>query len=240
MDIEFRIDDFRGPLDLLLHLIKENKMSILDIEIEKITDQYLEYLDKMESMNLEVTSNYLVLASELLFIKSKMLLPVYKDNDEEVVEEDPRDELVQRLLEYQAYQDITKVLKDKEEGRKDFYTKLPEDVSLYVDGETSINSDVSLDDLVDAFKKYLTRQKENKPLKTKITEKEITVSDRRKYISNILKSRGRVNFIELFEDSSKEYVVATFLAILEMAKGRELVIIQEDTFGEIVCEVQNG
>lgn len=240
MNIEFKIDDFNGPLDLLLHLIKENKMSILDIEIEKITEQYLEYLDKMESMNLEVTSNYLVLASELLFIKSKMLLPVYNDNDEEVVDDDPRDELVQRLLEYQAYKNITKVLKDKEEERKDFYTKLPEDVSLYVENDITINSDVDLDDLVDAFKKYLIRQKENKPLKTKITEKEITVSDRKKYISNILKSKGRVNFIELFEDSSKEYVVATFLAILEMAKGRELVIIQEETFGEILCEVQNG
>lgn len=240
MNIEFKIDDFNGPLDLLLHLIKENKMSILDIEIEKITEQYLEYLDKMESMNLEVTSNYLVLASELLFIKSKMLLPVYNDNDDEVVDDDPRDELVQRLLEYQAYKNITKVLKDKEEERKDFYTKLPEDVSLYVENDITINSDVDLDDLVDAFKKYLIRQKENKPLKTKITEKEITVSDRKKYISNILKSKGRVNFIELFEDSSKEYVVATFLAILEMAKGRELVIIQEETFGEILCEVQNG
>lgn len=240
MNIEFKIDDFNGPLDLLLHLIKENKMSILDIEIEKITEQYLEYLDKMESMNLEVTSNYLVLASELLFIKSKMLLPVYNDNDDEVVDDDPRDELVQRLLEYQAYKNITKVLKDKEEERKDFYTKLPEDVSLYVENDITINSDVDLDDLVDAFKKYLIRQKENKPLKTKITEKEITVSDRKKHISNILKSKGRVNFIELFEDSSKEYVVATFLAILEMAKGRELVIIQEETFGEILCEVQNG
>lgn len=240
MNIEFIIDDFSGPLDLLLHLIKENKMSILDIEIEKITDQYLAYLDKMESMNLEITSNYLVLASELLFIKSKMLLPVYKDSDDDVVEDDPRDELVQRLLEYQAYQNITKVLKNKEEVRRDFYTKLPEDVSLYVASDTTVNSDVSLDDLVDAFKRYLIRQKENKPLKTKITEKEITVSDRRKYISNILKSRKKVNFIELFEDSSKEYIVATFLAILEMAKGRELVIIQDDTFGEIVCEVQNG
>ena len=185
MNIEFKIDDFNGPLDLLLHLIKENKMSILDIEIEKITEQYLEYLDKMESMNLEVTSNYLVLASELLFIKSKMLLPVYNDNDDEVVDDDPRDELVQRLLEYQAYKNITKVLKDKEEERKDFYTKLPEDVSLYVENDITINSDVDLDDLVDAFKKYLIRQKENKPLKTKITEKEITVSNRKKYISNI-------------------------------------------------------
>ena len=99
MNLDFTLGDFSGPLDLLLHLIKENKMDILNIEIEKITDQYMDYLNKMESMNLEVTSNYLVLASELLYIKSKMLLPSVKE-EEESEEIDPREELVNRLLEY--------------------------------------------------------------------------------------------------------------------------------------------
>ncbi|MBP3799988.1 MAG: segregation/condensation protein A, partial [Bacilli bacterium] len=114
MELDFKLDEFSGPLDLLLHLIKENKMDILNIEMEKITDQYMEYLNKMEEMNLEVTSNYLVLASELLYIKSKMLLPRPKDEEEEE-EEDPRSELVTRLLEYQTYKEITKTLKEKEE-----------------------------------------------------------------------------------------------------------------------------
>lgn len=237
MDIEFRVNEFEGPLDLLLHLIKHNEMDIMDIEIDKITDQYLKYLDEMERMNLEVTSNYLVIASELLYIKSKILLPNSDDNVEEDDLDDPRDSLVQRLLEYQAYKNITNVLKDKEEVRRGFYTKIPEDINLYVDNEVSIKSDVSLDDLVDAFKKYLVRQRENKPLITKVTEKEITVSDRKSYISRVLKSKRKVNFIELFEDYSKEYIVATFLAILEMAKLKQLVITQNDMFGEIVCEV---
>ena len=103
MDIEFKIDKFEGPLDLLLHLVKINKMNILDIEIEKITEQYLNYLNKMEKMNLEITSNYLVIASELIYIKSKMLLP----RVEEEIEEDPREELATKLIEYQVYKEIT-------------------------------------------------------------------------------------------------------------------------------------
>lgn len=237
MEIEFKIDDFEGPLDLLLHLIKENKMNILDIEMEKITEQYLAYLDKMEEMNLEVTSNYLVLASELLYIKSKMLLPSSKKEEDLEEEDDPREELVQRLLEYQTYKDITHTLKEKENLRKEIYTKAPDDVRIYLDDTTSISADVSLDDLVEAFKKFLVRKEEEKPLKTKVTEKEITVSDRKRKIKSILSNKKRVSFFELFEEYSKEYVVATFLAILEMAKEKELKIVQENAFQEIICEV---
>ena len=112
MEMEFRINDFEGPLDLLLHLIKESKMDIMNIEIESITKQYVEFLEKQEKMNLEVSSEYLVLASELIEIKSKLLLPNNKMDEEEEV--DPREELINRLLEYQAYKDITKVLQEKE------------------------------------------------------------------------------------------------------------------------------
>ena len=108
MDIEFRINDFEGPLDLLLHLIKESKMDIMNIEIESITNQYVEFLEKQEKMNLEVSSEYLVLASELIEIKSKLLLPNNKLEEEEEI--DPREELINRLLEHQAYKDITRVL----------------------------------------------------------------------------------------------------------------------------------
>lgn len=239
MEIDFKLGEFNGPLDLLLHLIKENKMDILNIEIEKITEQYMEYLDKMQQMNLEVTSNYLVMASELLYIKSKMLLPQIATVDEEE-EIDPREQLVNRLLEYQTYKEITKSLREKEELRREIYTKAPEDIREYIDNDVSISQEFSIDDLVDAFKKFLERQKDNKPINTKVTEKEVTVAERRKKISDIIRIKKKVSFFELFEDPSKEYVVATFLAILEMAKAGELVIKQLNNFDEIICEVGNG
>lgn len=237
MELDFTIEEFSGPLDLLLHLVKESKMDILNIEIEKITEQYLEYLDKMEEMNLEVTSEYLVMASELMYIKSKMLLPKREKEENEEEEEDPREELINRLLEYEAYKEITKTLKEKEEIRGEIYTKAPEDIKEYIDNEVNITGELSVDDLVDAFKKFLVRKKEEKPILTKVTEKEITVSERRKRIKDILHTKKRVSFFEFFEDFSKEYVVATFLAILEMAKEKELIISQEKAFDDIICEV---
>ena len=207
----------------------------MDIEIEKITEQYMAYLDLQEKMNLEIASEYLVMASELIELKSKMLLPNPKNEEGE--EEDPREELVNRLLEYQAYKEITKVLHDKENLRKEIYTKSPENIRNYVEEDVSITSDVTLDDLIDAFKKYLERKKDTKPLQTKITVNEVTVSSRRHDIKNLLKTKKRVSFFELFPVVSKEYVIATFLAILEMAKSHELTITQNDTFDDIICEV---
>ena len=239
MNIEFKINEFEGPLDLLLHLIKESKMDIMNIEIEEITKQYMNYLDEQEKMNLEIASEYLVLASELLEIKSKMLLPTYK-NEEEEEEEDPREQLINRLLEYQAYKEITKVLQEKESLRKEIYTKSPENIKNYIDENNEINIDVSLDDLVEAFKKYLQRKQDSKPLKTKVTVNEISVSSRRHDIKRLLKVKKKVSFFELFPIVSKEYVVATFLAILEMAKSQELRITQNDTFDDIICEVVSG
>ena len=232
--MDFKINEFEGPLDLLLHLIKESKMNIMDIEIEKITDQYMNYLDLQEKMNLEIASEYLVMASELIELKSKLLLPNPKNEEGE--EEDHREELVNRLLEYQAYKEITKVLQDKENLRKEIYTKAPENIRNYVEEDVSITTDVTLDDLVEAFKKYLERKKETKPLQTKITVNEVTVSSRRHDIKNLLRTKKRVSFFELFPVVSKEYVIATFLAVLEMAKSHELTITQDGTFDDIICE----
>ena len=238
MNVEFRINDFEGPLDLLLHLIKESKMDIMNIEIELITKQYMEFLDSQEKMNLEISSEYLVLASELLEIKSRLLLPNNKvlENGEEV-NEDPREELVNRLLEYQTYKNITSLLQEKEMLRKDIYTKSPENIKNYIDERTEIHADVTLDDLLAAFQRYYQRKIDNKPLNTKVTVNEISVSSRRHDIKNILKTKKRVSFFELFPIVSKEYVVATFLAVLEMAKSGELTITQNDTFDDIICEV---
>ena len=220
--MDFRINDFEGPLDLLLHLIKESKMDIMNIEIEEITNQYMNFLDEQEKFNLEVSSEYLVLASELLEIKSRLLLP----NNKDIVDE-----------EEQAYKDITKLLQDKELLRKDIYTKIPENINNYVDETHEIHADVTLDDLVNALEKYYQRKNDSKPLNTKVTVNEISVSSRRYDIKRILKEKKSISFFELFPVSSKEYIVATFLAILEMAKSKELIIKQDRDFADIICEV---
>ena len=234
--MDFKINDFEGPLDLLLHLIKESKMDIMNIEIEVITDQYMNFLKEQEKMNLEVSSEYLVLASELLEIKSKLLIPNNKIEETEE-EADPREELINRLLEYEAYKNITKVLQEKELIRKDIYTKYPENINNYIPEDKEIHSDVSLDDLINAFQKYYQRQIDNRPLNTKVTLKEISIASRRSDIRKLLKSKKKLSFRELFPVVSREYIVATFLAILEMAKNRELFITQNDTNDDIICEV---
>ena len=231
--MEFRVEGFEGPLDLLLHLIKENKMDIFDIEINLITEQYLKYINNMEKVNLEI-SEYLVLASELIEIKAKMLLPKKKQEMEEE-EEDPREELVNKLLEYQAYKEISKDLKEKEELRSEIYTKAPEKYSNYQEEETTFEGG-SVNLLIDAFKKFLIRKEEEKPLNTKVTKKGISVSSRRHEIKNLLKEKGKVSFYQLFSIRSREYIVVTFLAILEMAKNKELIIHQEGIYDEIICE----
>lgn len=231
--MEFRVDGFEGPLDLLLHLIKENKMDIFDIEINLITEQYLKYINNLEKVNLEI-SEYLVLASELIEIKAKMLLPK-KKQEMEIEEEDPREELVNKLLEYQAYKEISKDLKEKEELRSEIYTKAPEKYSNYQEEETTFEGG-SVDLLIDAFKKFLIRKEEEKPLNTKVTKKGISVSSRRHEIKNLLKEKGKVLFYQMFSIRSREYIVVTFLAILEMAKNKELIIHQEGIYDEIICE----
>ncbi|MBQ3308108.1 MAG: segregation/condensation protein A [Bacilli bacterium] len=235
MELDFKLQDFEGPLDLLLHLIKESKMDIMNIQMEEITTQYMDYIHQSEKMNLEISSEYLVMASELLEIKSRMLLP--RNHEEEIEEEDPREELVQRLLEYQAYKDITHLLQEKELLRKDIYTKTPENVHLYLEESNEIHADVTLDDLVLALQKYYQRKEDSKPLNTKVTMNEISVSSRRSDIKKILKNKKKVSFFELFTIPTKEYIVATFLAILEMAKNKELLLKQEKEFEDIICEV---
>ena len=234
--MDLKLEVFEGPLDLLLHLIKENKMDIFDIEIESITRQYLDYIHKMKEQNLDIASAYLVMASELTLIKARMLLPRPKVDDEEIEEEDPREELVARLLEYQAYKEITKALKENESKRQEIHTKLPENINNYIEENTVIIGEGSIDLLVDAFKKFLVRKSEEKPLSTKVTMKEITVSSRKLEIKSILKKEKMVNFFKLFPVSTKEYIVATFLAILDMARNKELLIKQEELFSDIIVE----
>ena len=237
MEITLKIDNFEGPLDLLLHLIKENKMDLLNLKIEKIIEEYLEFIEKMEEMNLDIASGYLVMASELIEMKSKLLLP--RQEKEEETEEDPKEKLINRLVEYQKYKELTKDFRQLEKERKEIHTKLPENLKEYKEnGIVITNTNVTLDDLLNAFQKFLERKKQEEPLNTKITKKEISVEERILSIRNILNKQKKVNFLEFFDVLTKEYVVVTFLAILEMAKKNEIKITQESKFGEIICEVK--
>ena len=212
-------------------------MDLMNIKIEVIIDEYLKFIDEMERLNLDIASSYLVMASELLEMKSRLLLPRHTEEDEEV-EENPEQELVNRLIEYQKYKDLTEDFKELESERKQIYTRLPENLKEYSDTDKMINnSDVTLDDLLLAFQKFLERKKLEQPLHTKITRKEMSVEERRVSIRKILTTKKKVNFLELFDVLNKEYVVVTFLAILEMAKQNELRISQEEEYGDIICEV---
>ena len=237
MEYKFKINEFEGPLDLLLHLIKESEMDIMDIEIVKLTDQYLDYITSMESMNLSIASEYLVVASDLMYLKSKILLPGMKDEEESEEFIETKENLINRLIEYKKYKEVTDNFKVLEEKRSNFYTKTPSSMKPYKSGLINLNDDVTVEDLVNALKRYLERQEYSKPVTTKVTNKEISLAERRKSIRNILKQRKKVEFFELFEEFSKPYVVATFLSILEMAKEKELIIRQENNFDKIYCEV---
>jgi len=235
MNYSITIDQFEGPLDLLLHLIKESKLSILDIKIDKITTQYLSYIKTMENLNLTIASEYLVMASELIEMKSKLLLPKKEEEKEEEIDE--RQDLIDRLLAYQQYKELSKKLRQKELTRKELYTKQPENMKKYMKEKTFAYGTLSADDLLKALSSFLEHQKENQPLNTKITSKELTVEQRRYEIKNILKKQKRVSFFSLFSIPTKEYIVVTFLAVLEMAKNFEILITQENNFEEIICEV---
>ena len=232
------IGDFEGPLDLLLHLIKKSKMEIFDIEISEITNQYLKYIESMSEMNLDIASEYLVMASELIEMKSRKLLPNKKDEEESSEEEliNPEEELKRRLLEYKKYKESTSVFRSLEENRSSYYTKAPESLQKYSKEKLENDGNVSVMDLLEAFEKLLERQNLNKPLNTKIARKELSVKERVVKIREILKLKKKINFIELFDDFSKPYVVVTFLSILEMAKNKEITLKQDNNFSDIYVE----
>ena len=236
---EVMIDEFQGPLDLLLHLIKQSKMDIFSLKLEIIIDEYLKYIKKMQEMNLDIASSYLVMSCELVEIKSKMLLP--KSNDEEESVEDSKERLINRLIEYQKYKNQIEKFRELEEERNTYHTKVPSNLLEYKNENNKVLlNNLSLDDLVLAFENFLNRKKEDEPVNTKITKKELSVDDKMKEIKNLFENKKKVKFFELFKTFDKPNLVVTFLAILELAKKEEIKIVQEDNFGEIICEVANG
>ena len=232
MEYNVLLPEFEGPLDLLLHLIKKADISIFDIKIDEITKQYLDYIHKMEELNLNIASEYLVMASDLLEMKSRTLIP---KNEETQEEDDPREELINRLINYQNYKESIEKVKEYEAIRKEVYTREPI-VENYKSENVTNNLDITLDDLLKALSKFLENKENAKPLATKITNKEYSVGKRSIEIRDILREKKKVNFFELFDDVSKEYVVVTFLAILDMSKRQEISITQENNFENIILE----
>ena len=233
------IDNFDGPLDLLLHLIKEQDIDIYDIKIEDITKQYLDYIRHMKELNLEIASEYLVMASELIEMKSKMLLPKKREKEDDDYEEDPRELLIERLLAYKRYKEVTSEFKDLELTRKMIFTREPDNLNRYAKEEESIE-ELRVADLIDAFNNLLKRKELDRPIATKITKKELSVADKVNKIKNILRNKKRINFEEIFEVSTKEEVIISFLSVLEMVKKDEILLTQDGNFKNIVISLKEG
>lgn len=225
--ITFKTHEFEGPLDLLLYLIKANKVNIYDIPIVEISEQYMQYVNEMKEMDLEATSEFLVMASELLYIKSKMLLPAEKNEEGEII--DPRTELVAKLLEYQKYKELSEFLKDREDiGRFSFVKPRERIKGIKYDND---DLTVSVFDLVNAFRDVVDRiERKLPPPKTSfvgiVAREEVNLKDRIDVIKKYLSENKKVEFDELFIKtcSTRPQIIVTFLGVLELIKLSEISV----------------
>ncbi len=236
MSTRVQLEIFEGPLDLLLHLIKKNEVSITDIPIAAITEQYLATIEVMQSLNLDIAGEFLVMAATLIHIKSRMLLPIGADEPDEDEGVDPRDELVRRLLDYQRYKEAATVLE-----QRDILTR---DVFIRAGGPTEEVGtrgfrELSIFELLAALKRVIERLP--KDLVHEVTLDKITVREKMTLLLDKLHERGTVLFEALFDQvKSRMEVVVTFLAMLELVKGRAIRIVQEEPGGPIIIEAAAG
>ena len=233
MDTTVKLEIFEGPLDLLLHLIKKNEVSIADIPIATITEQYLSTLELMQGLNLDVAGEFLVMAATLIHIKSRMLLPPGDDEDEEEEEGDPREELIRRLLEYQRFKEAAEELERRELLSRDVFVRRSEAPE---EAETVGFESLSLFDLLSALRHVLERFPEERI--HEVTLDTISVREKMSFLLDELRRRGKVIFQSLFETAtSRLEVVVTFLAMLELVKIRAIRVWQEERIGPVVIEL---
>ena len=248
MSISLKLEAFDGPLDLLLHLIEKNKIDIFDIPIVEITNQYMEIIAQMQTKDMDVMSDFLLMAATLLRIKSKMLLPAEKAEEGE--EEDPRAELVERLLEYKTYKYASYELKDLQmDASKQLFKKpsIPEEIANYKE-EIDISEllgDLTLARLQSIFHAVMKKQIDKiDPIRSKfgkIEKEKISLGDRMQYISEYAREHKKFNFRMLLEEqTSKTMVIVSFLGILELMKEGMLKIVQENIFDDIWITYQEG
>ena len=244
MALSVKLQVFEGPLDLLLHLLEKNKVNIYDIPIVEITNQYMEYIAEMKRQDLNVVSEFLVMAATLIDIKSRMLLPAPETEDEE--EEDPRAELVQQLLEYKMYKCISYELKDRQMDAEKVMFKeptIPDEVAAYeepVDLE-ELMADVTLKKLNDIFKSIMRKQEDKiDPVRSKfgkIEKEEVSLSDKMVYLEQYAMTHPHFSFRSLLEaQCGKMEIIVTFLAVLELMKMGKITIYQDKIFDDIRIE----
>lgn len=244
MDMTIKLQVFEGPLDLLLHLLEKNKVNIYDIPIVEITKQYLEYIAEMKRQDLNVVSEFLVMAATLIDIKSRMLLPAAETEEEE--EEDPRAELVQQLLEYKMYKCMAYELRDRQMDAERVLFKeptIPPEVAEYEEpiDIAELVSDVTLARLNEVFKSIMKKQADKiDPVRSKfgkIEKEEVSLSDKMAYLEDYCLTHSRFSFRGLLEaQSGKMEIIVTFLAILELMKMGKIFISQEHIFDDIQIE----
>jgi len=244
MEISVKLKAFEGPLDLLLHLIDENKVSIYDIPIAEITDQYIDYLHHMEDVDLDVMSEFLVMAATLLDIKCRMLLP--REISEEGEEIDPRAELTEQLLQYKMYKYISYELKERQTDADRFFFRrpmIPDEVAAYIPpvdtGE--LLGDLTLGRLRGVFDEVMRRSVEKiDPIRSKfgkIEREEVTMAEKVVYIEKYIGTHSHFSFCQLLEtQSSRTQIIVTFLAVLELIKRGRLKVCQDHTFADIQIE----
>ncbi len=243
MELAVKLKVFEGPLDLLLHLIEKDKLDIYDIPIAEITDQYMEYMAVMDMADLDLASEFLVMAATLLDIKSRMLLPVDEEEEEEV--RDPREELTRRLLEYKMFREISVTLQEREQSAGFIFYRqedIPEEVSRYrppVDLDQLLEG-LSLIRLNEIFQMVIRKQEEKiDPVRSRfgrIEKEPVRVEDKITGILSLCRENKQFSFISLFpeEGAEKFEVVVTFLAVLELMKVGAVQLLQEELFGDIV------
>ena len=232
MTYKVKLDVFEGPLDLLLYLIQKEEVDIYDIPIAKITDQYLEYLELMQLLDLSIAGEFLVMAATLMHIKSKMLLPPEQVEGEEKPEEDPRAELVRRLLEYKKFKEAAGELSQMESHHKHFFSRVGPGVDVEELPREEEFFEASLFDLITAFTKVL--KDIPKDIFYKVVKDEFTVSEKIHDLLHLVADKKSILFTELFKAAKTKFEIITiFLAILELIKIREIIIIQAAPFGEI-------
>lgn len=230
-DYKVKLEVFEGPLDLLLYLIKKDEVDIYDIPIERITKQYLEYMDLFRILDLDVAGEFVVMAANLIYIKSRSLLPVHQQPPEETAdEEDPRWELVRQLIEYKKFKDAASHLQKREVNQENLFSRIPEQPEF--EAERPLG-EVSIFDLINAFQNVLKRVNKTEDLR-EIFEENFTVSDKIELVMRMTATGVPLKFSELFSNvASRGEIVVTFLALLELIRLKQLRVTQPEPFAEI-------
>jgi segregation and condensation protein A len=234
MGYKLKLDMFEGPLDLLLYLIKKNDIDICDIPIAQITEQYMEYIEMMKMLDLEVVGDFLVMAATLIHIKSKMLLPA-DPSEAQTEEDDPRDELVRRLQEYKIFKEIAEKLREKELTRQEFFSRQVDEEKRreMEEDATEVYFEASLFDLINAFTKALNKFQEKTVYE--VSAEEFTVEKKIHDILHLLLDRKMIMLNDLFASAlSRLEVIAAFMAVLELIRLKEILVVQKRLFADIV------